>query len=60
MNIYDTKQVNCYRCGRWVGEVDSEAGIIYPKCGDCANPFQKESAFLPTLNKVLQTKLIKI
>jgi hypothetical protein len=39
LNIYDKKQINCYRCGVFVGEVDYDAVIVAPKCGRCANPF---------------------
>ncbi|MBI3639312.1 MAG: hypothetical protein HY223_03255 [Thaumarchaeota archaeon] len=38
MNIYDTKQISCYKCGRCIGEIDYDAIIINPKCGLCANP----------------------
>ncbi len=38
MNIYDTKQISCYKCGRYIGEIDYDAIIIHPKCGRCANP----------------------
>lgn len=41
LNIYDTKQISCYRCGRFIGEIDFDAVIVSPKCGDCANPFPK-------------------
>ncbi len=41
MNIYDTKQISCYKCGRFIGEIDFDAVIVLPKCGDCGNPFPK-------------------
>ena len=47
MNIYDTKQIKCYQCGKWVGEVAYDALIIYPLCGDCADPFPKDDDLLP-------------
>lgn len=50
MNIYDTKQINCYRCGKWVGEVDFEALIICPKCGSCADPYPKGYDLLSQTN----------
>lgn len=46
MNIYDTKQIKCYQCGKWVG-VAYDAQIIYPLCGDCADPFPKGDDLLP-------------
>ena len=39
MNIYDTKQIKCYKCDKFIGEVDIDAEIACPKCGDCANLF---------------------
>ena len=38
MNIYDTKSVVCSSCGQIIGEIDFDAEIIRPKCGQCANP----------------------
>ncbi|KAF6243975.1 hypothetical protein C6988_00765 [Nitrosopumilus sp. b1] len=38
MNIYDTKTVRCIECGKNIGEVDYDAEIIRPKCGQCSNP----------------------
>ncbi|MDH3340421.1 MAG: hypothetical protein OEL84_03940 [Nitrosopumilus sp.] len=38
MNIYDTKSISCAICKQVIGEVDFDAEIIRPKCGQCANP----------------------
>ncbi len=38
MNIYDTKQVHCCKCDRFIGEIDYDAEITMPICGKCANP----------------------
>ena len=38
LNIYDTRSISCARCGKVIGEVDYDAEIIYPKCGQCSNP----------------------
>ena len=38
MNIYDTKSVNCSKCGKFIGEIEFDAVVILPKCGRCANP----------------------
>ena len=38
MNIYDTKQVHCYKCEKFIGELDYDAEITMPMCGKCANP----------------------
>jgi len=47
LNIYDTKQIKCYKCGKWIGEAAYDAEIICPKCGDCADPFPKYDDLLP-------------
>ncbi|MFB5631399.1 MAG: hypothetical protein ACE5RN_07410 [Nitrosopumilaceae archaeon] len=39
MNIYDKKQIKCARCGSFVGEVEYDAKIIFPLCGNCADPY---------------------
>ena len=38
MNIYDTKSVSCVDCGEIIGEIDYEAEVILPRCGQCSNP----------------------
>ena len=38
MNIYDTKTIRCSVCKQVIGEVDYDAEVIRPKCGQCANP----------------------
>ncbi|MFB5614385.1 MAG: hypothetical protein ACE5RI_04725 [Candidatus Nitrosomaritimum yanchengensis] len=38
LNIYDTKSISCVICGLVIGEVDYDAEIIRPKCGQCSNP----------------------
>lgn len=37
MNIYDMKQIHCYKCGRFIGEIDYEAEVTMPTCGKCAD-----------------------
>ena len=39
MNLYDTKSIICYKCNRFIGEIEYDAVITLPKCGKCANPF---------------------
>lgn len=61
MNLYDTKQINCYRYDKWLGEVDREALIIYPKCGSCADPYPVGYDLVPSLEiEVQKTKRTKI
>lgn len=38
MNIYDTKTIECAKCGKCIGEIEYDAQVILPKCGHCANP----------------------
>jgi hypothetical protein len=38
MNIYDQKSIHCSKCGRFIGEIDYDAIVTLPKCGQCANP----------------------
>lgn len=35
MNIYDKKQVKCSGCGKFIGEVDIQASIIFLLCEKC-------------------------
>ena len=37
MNIYDTKPVNCSKCGKSIGEIDYDAVVTLPKCRHCVN-----------------------
>ncbi|QUC64140.1 hypothetical protein NsoK4_06750 [Nitrosopumilus sp. K4] len=38
MNIYDTRPIRCSKCKQTIGEVDYDAEVVNPKCGQCANP----------------------
>jgi len=38
MNTYDMKIIKCVRCGMYVGEVEYDAEVVFPRCGKCANP----------------------
>lgn len=35
MNIYDKKQINCSICGKFIGEMDIDATVIFPLCKIC-------------------------
>jgi len=39
LNIYDTKSIRCYKCGKFIGEIDYDAEVTLPICGNCSNPF---------------------
>lgn len=38
MNLYDQKSIACSKCGRFIGEIDYDAVVTLPMCGNCANP----------------------
>ncbi|RDJ32425.1 MAG: hypothetical protein DWQ18_07885 [Crenarchaeota archaeon] len=38
MNIYDKKVVKCVICEKSIGEVNYDAEIIFPRCGECSDP----------------------
>ncbi len=38
LNIYDTKPINCSKCGKFIGEISYDAVVTLPKCGNCVNP----------------------
>lgn len=38
MNIYDTRTISCVICKQAIGEIEFDAEIIRPKCGQCSNP----------------------
>jgi hypothetical protein len=38
MNIYDTKTIHCITCGKFIGEIDYNAQVVLPRCGNCSNP----------------------
>lgn len=42
MNIYDTKSVYCYECGKFLGEIDCDATVTMPQCGSCVNRLSEE------------------
>jgi len=52
LNIYDTKQLSCFKCGKNIGEVTYDAEIIFPKCGQCAEPLPEND------DKVLYSRRI--
>jgi len=39
MSLYDKKQLKCYKCGKFVGEVEYDSEVFFAKCSSCANPF---------------------
>ncbi len=52
MNIYDTKTLSCAQCGKNIGEIDYDAEVILPKCGQCANPMPEGDKILYTVSAI--------
>lgn len=49
LNLYDTKTIRCVICQKAIGEVDFDAEIIRPKCGQCSNPIPDTRDKMPYL-----------
>lgn len=68
MNIYDTKPISCNRCQKSIGEVDYDAKIINPLCGQCANPIPEGDKILYTVSnfqsqaskKIMEPMLVEV
>ncbi len=43
MNMYNTKTISCVFCGKHIGEIDTDAVVTMPICGQCVNPVVDES-----------------
>lgn len=41
MNIYNMQQVKCSECGKFIGELDVNATIIFPLCSKCTKIVKK-------------------
>ncbi|HUU48847.1 MAG TPA: hypothetical protein VMW55_08705 [Nitrosopumilaceae archaeon] len=59
MNLYDTRVVTCTNCKKVVGEVEFDALIIRPSCGQCANPISDGDSIICVSSKN-QNKPLKI
>ncbi|QLH07349.1 hypothetical protein [Nitrosopumilus ureiphilus] len=63
MNIYDTKTISCKNCGKSIGEIDYDAEVILPQCGQCADPMPEGDKILyalsPFRNNALQQLVLK-
>ena len=38
LNIYDTRTISCIQCDKPIGEIDFDANVIRPICGQCEDP----------------------
>lgn len=52
MNIYDTKSLYCKDCGKCIGEIDYDARVMLPECGQCANPLPEGDNILYAVNAI--------
>lgn len=52
MNIYDTKTIFCKSCGKSIGEIDFDAEVILPKCGQCADVKPEGDKILYTVSAI--------
>ena len=52
MNIYDTRTISCVSCKKDIGEIDYDAEIMQPKCGQCANPMPEGDKILYTISAI--------
>jgi len=57
MNIYDTRIVHCVECDTSIGELDEDAQVLQPKCGNCVKLMEKTKNNLMhviTTNKIVE------
>ncbi len=43
MSIYDKKQIRCITFGKFIGEIDDDAKMLFSRCGHCTNSDQSEN-----------------
>jgi phage FluMu protein Com len=49
LNINDTKTISCVMCNQVIREIDFDAEIIRPKCGQSSNPTSHPKDKMPYL-----------
>lgn len=59
MNIYDTKPISCISCGKSIGEIDYDAQITLPRCGNCSNPRPEDDDALSYLTSIRENIIKK-
>jgi len=46
------KSIHCVKCDKFIGEIESDALVVFSKCGKCANPLPEgDDKALYTINK---------
>ena len=56
MDSYDTVQIKCKQCGKVIGMVEHDAEIVFPRCGNCANPLPEGDDILYSINKSVNSQ----
>lgn len=49
-------QVKCKQCGKVIGMIEQDAEIVFPKCGNCANPLPEGDDILYSINNVTSSQ----
>ena len=47
----EVKQILCSKCGRVIGEIESDADVTFPRCGNCSNPMPEGDDIIYTISK---------
>ncbi|HET6517493.1 MAG TPA: hypothetical protein VFG25_04655 [Nitrosopumilaceae archaeon] len=55
-NGFDTIQIKCKLCGKVIGMIEHDAEIVFPKCGDCANPLPGGDDVLYSINNITRSQ----
>jgi hypothetical protein len=57
LNLYDTRIIRCVRCQKCLGELDYDAEVMRPLCGQCANPLpENDDKIMYTINNIKNNK----
>ncbi|MFQ5573585.1 MAG: hypothetical protein ACE5EJ_04995 [Nitrosopumilaceae archaeon] len=56
MNRTDAIQIKCKQCGKVIGMVEHDAEIVFPRCGNCANPLPEGDDILYSVKKVTNSQ----
>ncbi len=59
LNIYDTKTISCIECDKPIGEIDYDANVIRPICGQCEDPRPEVKDQLSYRMKIPSVKKMK-
>ena len=48
----EIKKILCSKCGRVIGEIEEDADITFPTCGECSNPLPEGDDFIYIVSKM--------